>query len=487
MKRWWLRGILSVVVVLAVVALGIVGWWSWPDALPDATGEQLFNTHSLGSPHATGIPYALALAALDRFPHVLGKDAAEFCEKFGTLPGDESTQGLPMGFAIEHDRRTGTEFLMTNCALCHTAEIDGQRITGLGNRNLWMNGLNQAILKVAGDPEFTSENMLPAAEKAAHKRQLAWHWRTRLAVKAAVNKLRELAQQEAAKPERGLLGVDGGPGRNSPIEFAKANLKVEIQQPHGYAKYPAMWPYRYRKTFGLDGGLVGEDVFRLAAVEFNKGMPSSDILRYPERWRRVHEYLQTVEAPKFPNKVDPQRVERGRALFTENCSHCHGSYAPDGTVEYEESIVPVEEIGTDPDRLRCLTDKLLAARVSTPFGQKVELVRSGGYVPPPLVGIWCRAPYLHNASVPTLEDLLRAPAERPVHFFLGDRTGYDLVRVGVLYETEDVDGVRAGRRQSDAQRMLDTHAPGNSNAGHEHGTTLAPEEKRALLEYLKQI
>ena len=37
----------------------------------------------------------------------------------------------------------------------------------------------------------------------------------------------------------------------------------------------------------------------------------------------------------------------------------------------------------------------------------------------PLDGIWLRAPYLHNGSVPTLRDLLRPPDERPVVFYRG--------------------------------------------------------------------
>ena len=39
-----------------------------------------------------------------------------------------------------------------------------------------------------------------------------------------------------------------------------------------------------------------------------------------------------------------------------------------------------------------------------------------GYVARPLEGIWATAPYLHNGSVPTLDDLLKPEAERPVCF-----------------------------------------------------------------------
>jgi len=41
---------------------------------------------------------------------------------------------------------------------------------------------------------------------------------------------------------------------------------------------------------------------------------------------------------------------------------------------------------------------------------------------------------------------------------------------------------------ADAERygsLYDTNRPGNGNAGHPYGTTLTPENKRALIEYLK--
>ena len=36
-----------------------------------------------------------------------------------------------------------------------------------------------------------------------------------------------------------------------------------------------------------------------------------------------------------------------------------------------------------------------------------------GYIRAFLDGIWLRAPYLHNGSVPSLRDLLTPPAQRP--------------------------------------------------------------------------
>jgi hypothetical protein len=92
----------------------------------------------------------------------------------------------------------------------------------------------------------------------------------------------------------------------------------------------------------------------------------------------------------------------------------------------------------------------------------------------PLSGIWASAPYLHNGSVPTLAQLLEPAPQRAAKFWVGGRE-FDPVAVG------NESGEGPGRS------LLDTALPGNSNTGHEFGTTLPEAEKRALLEYLKSL
>src|SRR5690606_22295801 len=107
-----------------------------------------------------------------------------------------------------------------------------------------------------------------------------------------------------------------------------------------------------------------------------------------------------------------------------------------------------------------------------------------GYVNMPLDGLWLRAPYLHNGSVPTLYDLLQPASARPRAFYRGYDV-YDPVDVGFVSDVAE----EGGRRHF----LFQTHTPdgepiaGNSNAGHEYGTLLSEEEKRDLLEYLKTL
>jgi hypothetical protein len=95
-----------------------------------------------------------------------------------------------------------------------------------------------------------------------------------------------------------------------------------------------------------------------------------------------------------------------------------------------------------------------------------------------LDGIWLRAPYLHNGSVPTLRDLLEPPENRPRKFYRGNDL-FDQQKVGFVSDVPEENGVRYFE--------YDTSLPGNSNAGHNFGIHLSPEEKEALVEYLKKL
>jgi hypothetical protein len=102
----------------------------------------------------------------------------------------------------------------------------------------------------------------------------------------------------------------------------------------------------------------------------------------------------------------------------------------------------------------------------------------GAYESRVLEGIWAAAPYLHNGSVPTLAQLLTPAAQRVQTFAVGP--DYDQVNIG-LAATQTQFGYAF---QATGCDDLDS---GNSNCGHEYGTTLSESDKQALLEYLKTL
>jgi cytochrome c peroxidase len=167
---------------------------------------------------------------------------------------------------------------------------------------------------------------------------------------------------------------------------------------------------------------------------------------------------------------------KGEQLFQNNCASCHvfgGSQTG--------KVVPIQEIGTDPHRLDSYTYEMLSNQntlyASYPW-RFSHFRKTNGYANVPLDGIWLRAPYLHNGSVPTLRDLLEVPEKRPKEFY----RGYD------VFDKEKVGFVSNVSEENDKKYFkFDTTVPGNSNSGHLYGTELSSEDKDALVEYMKKL
>jgi len=185
--------------------------------------------------------------------------------------------------------------------------------------------------------------------------------------------------------------------------------------------------------------------------------------------------LSAVPGPKFPFPVDNPKAAQGKALFDANCAQCHAS-ARTGT------RVPVTEVGTDRNRLETWNKQ--AAIAANKVVRDMGLERKGlveepldGYIAAFLDGIWLRAPYLHNGSIPTVRDLLEPVEQRPKVFYRGYDL-YDPMKVGFI--TQGTDAERVGTKYQVTDK-------GNGNQGHIYGTRLTPEEKDLLVEYLKTL
>jgi hypothetical protein len=191
-------------------------------------------------------------------------------------------------------------------------------------------------------------------------------------------------------------------------------------------------------------------------------------------------YINSIEAPKYPNKIDDQLARQGQKLFNENCSHCHGTYGEGG--EYPNLLIPAVTIGTDT--------ALFASNYSYPqfiewFNKSwftagdhpAQLVPYRGYIAPPLDGVWITAPYLHNGSVPTLEGVLNSK-ERPTYWTRDfKKPVYDYDSPGWKYTS----------LKEPSKFVYNTTLKGYNNSGHLFGDKLSAAERKAVIEYLKTL
>lgn len=249
-------------------------------------------------------------------------------------------------------------------------------------------------------------------------------------------------------------------------------------------------------------------------------------------------------------KVDLPLASRGKALYTENCAYCHAPdpkprdqrLAPSRDPEWKMRVVPISIVGTDPTTADNIADhrfdisrlgwtkaelskldvRLYGASLDEidfksissakglayitayvenrayqdagigprqrkemdGYGLPIGVQEKRGYKARPLDGIWATPPFLHNGSVPNLFELLSPVYERQAQFWVGNFE-FDPVRVG--YRSDKFPG----------GFLLDTRVTGNGNGGHEFrdgcrqegviGRALSPDERLALIEYLKVL
>ena len=122
--------------------------------------------------------------------------------------------------------------------------------------------------------------------------------------------------------------------------------------------------------------------------------------------------------------------------------------------------------------------RVAAARPEATQTQMFAAPTEAAYESRVLKGVWAAAPYLHNGSVPTLAELLKPASERIAAFRIGP--AYDPVNVGLAAEQTQFDYTLTATG-------CEVRNSGNSRCGHEYGAQLPEEDKRALLEYLKQL
>lgn len=259
----------------------------------------------------------------------------------------------------------------------------------------------------------------------------------------------------------------------------------------------------------------------------------------------LEDHISRLKAPEWPQEwnretqeVQAERVQLGRDLYAKNCAICHvvrdpatGEFPLDPSNHFVKTvIVPLRKIGTDPalaySFARQAKSGALAAEVGAETAPRAELLRVAvrgviqrkikelelppdeakkmmarsdepppnpfGYKARPLNGVWATAPFLHNGSVPTLNDLLLPESLRPTEFFVGS-SEFDPVKVGFN------SGPSHDAFKFVVYNELGLPIPGNSNRGHsghfytqhkgENGvwSDYTAEERQALIEYMKTL
>jgi hypothetical protein len=450
-------------------------------------GQTIFERTGLGDPYRTGVPYPVFLALLAAAPDRFGANPMELADKFGFIarapdPASKDADaraGLPIGMHLTTDPITSVQFVVTSCALCHAEKIrwkGGEAlIVGLGNKRVQIHKYDRAFAGIDVSPQKLGR----LATEIATKQQLAWPAQYRDVLTAAT--VENLQKRATARAELHAKTMADPPGRVAVIEsfaFALGQLTgkhVGFAHDVGWAKVPDVIGYANRTTLSWDASQEGPMDVLVVEADIAAGARIEWLERHPFQGASLGAYLrQPAARPPFPGSIDRKLATRGKQLFDERCADCHGHYAADGrVVDYDETIVPIEDLKTDPARLLAATaDFELAANDRTLTRGYTRFQRSVGYVPPILTNVWARAPYGHAGQWPSLAVMAIAPDKRPTKLTIDYRGLYDLQTVGVPLR--------------DKGYVQDATKPGFSVLGHPFLADVGADAP-AVIEYLKTL
>ena len=308
-------------------------------------------------------------------------------------------------------------------------------------------------------------------------------------------------------PDAKSLMLQGTPGMEDAIGFSaaktylamKENLLTRLFAPIVLPSAPAItdimsvWEQQARNPHwnedntklvnggGQWNGHIPLPIYKNIGGQTTTGFPNVDITVSAF----AEQLLENFPATVYPFDVDVSLAQKGQLLFAKHCASCH---QPNNGKVYRS-------IGTDPGRAEMAgTLVTIGARLSfgdddlcsatttiemngvavQPCAQyrgvslkgKTQAIMASpmnhdGYNALPLIGVWARAPYFHNGSVPTLYHLL-VPSERP-DVFIKSRLDYDTELLGFSW---DPDKPPSSTRHKGY--MFDTKTSvGISNKGHD--------------------
>lgn len=480
-KSGWKIALLLVAVLAGVGAA--IGWYKFlrEEPQPDwvtATPDMRFKYGSIGAEHDAGIPYWIFFVLPRMFPEKLPGPGG-----YASLGvAWEQGQELPIGFT---KKTIGFPRVANNCASCHTASYrrsanENPVFVPTGpNHTLDLQAFFRFVVDCARDPRFNADEImseialvydLPLLDRLIYRYVLI-----------PITKKRLLERERQFKWVYHKEFPLWGRGRDDAMNLTKYFLlNWSMDNSIGPTDMPSVWNLKkYKPEKGMLMNLAGDSHdARSVIIDSALGLLNAEPHDREDFLAQIDwlvKYLSEKPAPKYPFPIDRTLAEDGKAVFDNNCARCHAS-------ERTGTRVPVAEVGTDAERLKTWSKKaaIESNKVVRNFGiERPGLVENepSGYIAAFLDGIWLRAPYLHNGSVPSLRDLLKPATERPKVFY----RGYD------VYDAENVGFVTQGPQAERVGTKYDVSARSNGNQGHEFGTNLSAQDKDALIEYLKTL
>lgn len=421
-------------------------------------------------------------------------------------------------YGFSRFEKNGVDVFTMSCAACHSDQLFGQTVLGMSKRFPRANEFFIRAQRAA--PLYTP--WLVQMYTGATDTEMDF-------LNSSFENLRAvgLRQPLVLGLDTSLAQVALSLNRRAPTPWAEKDSFYETDpRPDFLDRYPGdskpavWWNTKYKTRWLSDGSVIdGNPIYtNLLWNEIGRGSDLHELDAWFAKNSHVIEELTTMvfstQAPRFEDffaaeKIDRVSAQRGEKIFLQRCTRCHGIYEKNWSqpgaellswaeqIKTHRVIYPqptrVYDVGTDAYRRQAMKSLERLNDLQISKNQGILVKAQEGYVPPPLVGIWARWPYLHNNSIPNLCALLTAAEKRPRTYVAGppqdpqrdfdsNCNGYPL-------------GSKAPRQWFvDPDFFFDTTLRGLSNSGHDEGIfldqekeLLSDQDKIDLIQFLQTL
>ena len=458
---------LQVLLLIVIIFSAFAGAEKWQAADPEKPvyipeSKQRTGDAAAGYTYLTTGAYVKGGIPIDFFQLAAGKSKTNYLQRDG------------LNAVVSHEYTVvqspnGENLVAPNCMQCHAQVFEGKLVMGMGN--------TFADFTMGQKLNPQAYAMLESFLKKGSPRRYE-------ATKPFI---------QVAKTISPLITTDVR-GVNSADRLAyvliahrnEANFKwrdsAYLEIPAGVipSDVPPWWSLRKKHAMFYNGfgrGDFGKFLMASNLLTVNDTAESREV---DAHFNDVLSYIYSLKPPKYPAPLNAQLVKQGAIIYTINCSKCHGKYGSNET--YPNLLIPESVVQTDsllfknnyqnPQFVNWFNNSWFATSE-----HPARLEPFNGYIAPPLDGIWCTAPNLHNGSVPSLEGVLNSKI-RPAYWLrdFGDPT-YDKLRLSWPFTVATAPG----------PGIYNTSLPGYGNYGHYFGDKLSDKERKAVIEYLKTL
>lgn len=392
--------------------------------------------------------------------------------RYGLFRAPEENDGLPFGLIKTTRQWRGEDGIAIACEFCHSSSLFGEIVRGLPNRH---SDMQRLFLDMSAICE--TRGVEPLFDKTPAQNNTIVNAADQLALLGLIYRNPDLTMDAVMV----IRILNDSAMEYKPVFDELAHLKT-----------PAWWNYGTKKSGAMgyywDGGAPKTSNFSAFTYALAyRDVDPAPLIDALDAWiESGPAYLATLKAPKYPFPIDLDQARSGRVLYDRLCARCHGTYASEvataSTLRFPGIVVPNVELGADP--LRAAFSTSIVAEIKSHLREDFTL--TGGYAAPPLTGIWARAPYLHNGSVPNMRQLLRPHERVPAYVHLADPNDpkdFDQVNLGWRFAP-----FSSGTKVDEFARVYDpTRMRGLTNTGHSYATELDDSQVMLLIEFLKTL